>query len=462
MRETFAALAAAIAGDVFLPGDAGHQRARKMFIGRRDEVVPAAVVACACAADVVTTLAFVRRHEIPFAVRGGGHSFAEHSTSDGVVVDLGGLDAVEVRDDRVVVGAGVRVGALTDRLARDGLVVPVGWCRSVGVLGAVLGGGYGVLGRYYGLGADHLLAARVLLADGRIVRASAEEHPDLFWALRGAGGGSFGVLLSVELRTRPAVPLVTIGATWPNDRAADVVDAWQRYAPAAPREVNVELSLYAADFPDEAPVVALFGAVVGDTPEAAHAVLAHFPDAEEHRVATLPPQVAAAFCDYPGDAAEHVLASLPAGERAALRLSRAEFFARPLPRPMLAALTTHLARDRAYGVYRDLELIPWGGAIAAPHGGPIAHRDEAFLVKHSVQTGTHATDATRAAATAWVTDSWAITHPAGTGRGYPNYPDPTRPADPAYYYGAHLPTLREVKATYDPADVFRSGIALHS
>jgi FAD/FMN-containing dehydrogenase len=456
----FAALAAAVAGEVFLPGDAGHQQARKMFIGRRDEVVPAAVVACACESDVDITLAFVRRHGIPFAVRGGGHSFAEHSTCDGVVVDLGGLDTIEVRDGRVAVGAGVRVGALTDRLARDGLLVPVGWCRSVGVVGAVLGGGYGVLGRYYGLGADHLLAARVLLSDGRIVLATAGEHADLFWALRGAGGGTFGVVLSMELRTRPAVPLVTLAATWPLDGAADVVDTWQHYAPAAPREVNVELSLYAPDFPDEAPAIALFGAVAGDDPRTAQAVLARFPDPAEHRMTALPPAEAATFCDYPGDAAEHVLPRLPAGERAALRLSRAEFSARPLPRPTLDALVAHLVRDRVYGVYRDLELIPWGGAIAAGTGGPIAHRDQPFLVKHTVQTGTRATDAVRAAATAWVDGSWALTHPDGADRGYPNYPNLARAADPGHQYGEHLPRLREVKAAYDPADVFRSGIRL--
>lgn len=452
MTDRFADLAAAVTGAVHLPGDAGHQHARKMFIGRQDEVVPAAVVACASEADVVAACEFVRGNGIPFAVRGGGHSFAEHSTSAGVVVDLAGLDTIEVRDGRVSVGAGVRVGALADRLAADELVTPVGWCRSVGVVGAVLGGGYGVLSRYYGFGADHLLAARVLLADGRIVRAGADEHQDLFWALRGAGGGTFGVVLSVELRTRPAVPLVTLSATWPIEQATRVLDLWQHYAPAAPDGVNLELSLYASDFPDEGPAVALFGVVVGDETD----VLARFPDGE-HRVTALSAAQAATFCEYPGDAAEHVLPRLPAGERAALRLSHAEFFADPIPVATLDALTAHLAADRVYGVYRDLELIPWGGALSAG-GGAIAHRDQAFLVKHSVQTGTRASAGTRVAAEDWVTGSWAITHPSGTGRGYPNYPATGH--DPAHYYGTHHARLREVKAAYDPRDVFRSGIRL--
>src|SRR6202008_3959105 len=132
---------------------------------------------------------------------------------------------------------------------------------------------------------------------------------------------------------------------------------------------------------------------------------------------TLPATAAATFCDYPGDAAEHTLPRLPAGERAALRLSHAEFFAHPVPRPTLDALAAHLVQDRVYGVYRDLELIPWGGAIAAPAGGPIAHRDKAFLVKHTVQTGTRATVQSRAAAAAWVGESYAITHHEGAAAG---------------------------------------------
>jgi FAD/FMN-containing dehydrogenase len=188
-----------LTGAVHRPGDPGYQHARKLFIGRRGETLPAAVASCADEADVVAALAYARAKGMPFAIRGGGHSFAEHSTSDGLVVDLAGLSTVEPDGGHVTVGAGVRVGALTDALAEHDLVVPVGWCRSVGVLGAVLGGGYGVLGRYYGLGADRLLSARVLLADGQVVTASTAEHPDLFWALRVAGGGNFGVVLSATL-----------------------------------------------------------------------------------------------------------------------------------------------------------------------------------------------------------------------------------------------------------------------
>jgi FAD/FMN-containing dehydrogenase len=440
----------------YRPGDPGYQQARKLFIGRQREVLPEAVVECATEADVAAALEHVRSNGLPFAVRGGGHSFAEHSTSDGVVLDLAGLDGIDVRPDTVVVGAGVRVGTLTDALAGSARVAPVGWCRSVGVVGAVLGGGYGVLGRYYGLGADHLVSARVLLADGRVVRASADGEPDLFWALRGAGGGNFGVALSVELRTRPSVPLVSVQATWPWERVVDVVDAWQSLAPSAAREVNLELSVYASDFPDEPPAVALFGVVVGSS---AGAVLASFEALAGTPASTLATELtateAARHHDYPGDAAEHVLPRLPPGERPGLRLARSEFFTTPLPRAALTAVTEHLAHQRVYGVYRDLELIPWGAALSSDAGGAFAHRDARFLVKHTVQTGCRATDETRAVATDWVDRSWGHTHPFGTGGSYPNYPDATLTDWATVYYGRNLPRLLDVKSRYDPNGLFR-------
>jgi FAD/FMN-containing dehydrogenase len=439
----------------YRPGDPGYQQARKLFIGSHTEILPTAVLECESEADVVAALGLARG--APFAIRGGGHSFAEHSTSDGLVLDLSGLTRVEVLDETVIVGAGVRVGALTDTLAPLGLVVPVSWCRSVGVVGAVLGGGHGVLGRYYGLGADHLVSATVLLAGGEVVRAAEDEHRDLFWALRGAGGGNFGVVLSVELRTRPSVALTAIQATWPYERVVDVVAAWQHVAPFAAREVNLELSVHASDFPDEEPTVTLFGVVVG-SPADAHTMLAAFADragrASSTVCTTLSTVNAARHCDYPRDAAEHILPKLPTGERPALRQARSEFFAGPMPRAVLTELTEHLARDRVHGVQRDLELIPWGAALSEPHDGAFAHRSARFLVKHTVRTGSRASTEIRAAATNWVDRSWSLTHAIGSGGSYVNYPDLALKDWARTYYGLNLPRLLDIKKAYDPGAVF--------
>ena len=441
-----------LACPVHRPGDAGYQRARKLFLGVRDEVLPRAVIACDTEADVAKALAYARDHGVPFALRGGGHSPVEHSTSDGLVIDLSGLDSVDLGDGAVTVGAGVRVGELADRLADDGLLVPVGWCRSVGVVGAVLGGGYGVYGRYYGLGVDHLVSARVLLADGRVVVASADAEPELFWALRGAGGGAFGAVLSVRLRTRPAVPATAVRVNWDHEYAAAVIDAWQHIAPTAAPEVNLELSVRAAEDADEPPEVTAFGVVVG-TPSDAEAVLSGFTARAGVPVlpafAELPAAAAARHCDRPGDPDGHGLPSLPAGQRPGLRIAKAEFFTAPLPAIAGVALADHIACGRDPGVARELEFVPWGGALARGRDCAFRHRDPAFLVKHGVRTRAAARDA----AQAWVAASWGITHPHGTGRAYQNLPDPDLPA--TAYFGADGPRLQDVKRQYDPRGLFR-------
>ena len=214
--------------------------------------------------------------------------------------------------------------------------------------------------------------------------------------------------------------------------------------------MNLELSLYASDFPAEAPGVALFGVVVGDSP-----TLEAYPPPETIEYTPLSPRDAARHCDYPGDAAEHVLPRLPEGEaRPALRLARSEFFTAPMPGGLVGELTAHLARDRDYGVYRDLELIPWGGALSASAEGAFAHRDALFLVKHTVQTGCRASDELRDAAHAWVDHSWSLAHGAGSGRTYPNYPDSAVDDWPAAYHGTNLARLLEIKHRYDPDGVF--------
>jgi FAD/FMN-containing dehydrogenase len=158
-----------LAGQVVVPADPLYEWTRKPFIARFDDVLPQLVVRCAAPDDAVEALAFADRHELPIAIRSGGHCFAGYSSTSGLLIDVTLLNQVTVDGDTAVVGAGARVGAMTERLAEHNRVVPCGSCPSVGVGGTTLGGGLGVLGRLYGLTCDHLLAAQVVLADGRVV-----------------------------------------------------------------------------------------------------------------------------------------------------------------------------------------------------------------------------------------------------------------------------------------------------
>jgi FAD/FMN-containing dehydrogenase len=453
------ALAGGLHGSLVRPGDPEYTSVRKPFAGRFDDALPTAVVRCATAEDVVASLAFARTHDMPFALRSGGHSFADWSSTRGLLIDLGPLDTVRLDGHDATVGPGVRLGVLAGRLAAADRTVPCGWCPGVGAAGAVLGGGYGVLGRLYGLGADHLLAAQVALADGGLVWCDAERDPDLFWALRGAGGGLFGAVTALVLMTRPVVPATVFMCRWSYRHAAAVVAAWLRLAPSAPDEINAELVLTATEQPDEQPYVTVFGAAVGG---AAAFLDAFRPPPDDAATRELAGRDAACHHEYPGEAEGVIISGPPPDARPGLQANKSEFFDATLPADTVGALVAHFAADRVRGESRDLEFIPWGGA----HGRvpadatAFAHRGARFMLKHAVQVGYLATDERRWAAHRWVTASWAITRPHGSGGVYPNYPDPALPPWDRAYHATNLDRLRAVKARYDPADLFRPGAGL--
>lgn len=445
MTAVFSRLAAALDGTLALPGAPSHDAARLPLV-RDAEHVPAAVVRCASARDVATAVRFASDAGLPFAVRGGGHSFADRSSTTGLLVDLGALDHVEVRDT-VTVGPGVRVAALDRALAARDLVVPVGWCPGVGVVGAALGGGFGPFGRLHGLACDHIVAAEVVLADGRIVRADE----DLLWALRGAGGGQFGVVTSLELRTHQASRAVAFDLTWTAEHAEQVLTAWQDWAPAAPDSLNAELVLAAGRNPDTAALAVVFGVSVHGEPDLAPLLrrvgVAPLRDRRSVRAPTDHSYAGAPVDPRPPGPP-------PPGTPAGRRVVRSEYFDRPLPPEAIGALVDHFRSARVPGQYREIEFVPWRGAYARPADAAFAHRTPSFLVEHNADatTGDHVAT--------WVGRSWSLLHPWGTGAVYPNYPDPDLTDWARAYHGAGLDRLVEVKRAYDPRDLFTSAQSL--
>jgi hypothetical protein len=222
------------------PGDAGYDEARAVHNGMIDRH-PGLLVRVRTAGDVADAIAFGRRHDVAIAVRGGGHNGGGLGVvDDGIVIDLSGLDSIEVDAgaQTVVVGGGCAWGAVDQATTEQGVVVPSGIISTTGVGGLTLGGGLGYLTRRYGLTVDSLIAAEVVLADGSQVRASATEHPDLFWALRG-GGGNFGVVTSFEFRAHPLPATVLAGPTlWPIEQLPEVMRFYREFLPEAPRSTN--------------------------------------------------------------------------------------------------------------------------------------------------------------------------------------------------------------------------------
>jgi len=451
------ALQGAIAGEVVLPGSPAYEVVRKPAIARFDEVRPQAVVRCASPADVAATISLAGRSGLHTVARSGGHCFAGRSSTRGVVVDVTPMHSVMLAHGQATIGAGARLGEVYDALAAHGLTIAAGCGPTVGIAGLVLGGGLGILGRRHGLTCDQLLAARVVLADGRVVDCDQHHDPELFWALRGAGGGSFGVVTSLLFRTLPARAATSFHLRWPHTRAAAVVDAWQAWSPDAPDELAASLLLTAGGLAD--PVVHLIGAMLGsesDTtgllgelvaragadPLAASCTHASYRETKRH-LAELGDQLAEPQPDGPA----------PPGHP----YSKSEFFRQTLPAEAIAALLHDFQAGRAPGQVRELDFSPWGGAYnrVPEDATAFAHRGERFLVKHAVVVDPGASAAETEAARAWLQRSWASLHRWGSGRVYPNFPDPDLADWARAYHAGNLERLLRVKRRYDPDDFFR-------
>jgi FAD/FMN-containing dehydrogenase len=252
-------LAAGIRGDLIRPGDEGYDAARAVYNAMIDKH-PAAIARCRDAADVIACVQFARASGVPIAVRGGGHNAGGLGVADGaLVVDLSSLRSttVDPAHRTVRADAGCTWGDVDHATVAFGLATPSGFVSSTGVAGLTLGGGLGYLSRRYGLTVDNLLAADVVLADGRFVTASADSHPDLFWALRG-GGGNFGIVTSFTFRCQPIGEHGTIiGGPVLYDFAdtAAVMRWYRELLPSLPEELSGWIALLtippAPPFPEE-------------------------------------------------------------------------------------------------------------------------------------------------------------------------------------------------------------------
>jgi FAD/FMN-containing dehydrogenase len=234
------ALAELIAGEIITPDHPGYESARRVWNGMIDKR-PAAIVRCAGADDVAHALRFAAEYGLPLAVRGGGHNVAGTAVADdGIVVDLSPMRAVTLDASRRTVHAqGGATWADVDRVTAPlGLATPGGVVSETGVAGLALNGGVSHQRRLHGMTVDNLVSAQVVLADGRQVRASADEHSDLYWALRG-GGGNFGVVVAFELRLHKLGPeIYGLNVAYPLDDAGRVLKGWRDAVAGAADEIS--------------------------------------------------------------------------------------------------------------------------------------------------------------------------------------------------------------------------------
>jgi FAD/FMN-containing dehydrogenase len=449
-ESAWQALDAAVDGEVVRPDDDGYAEASVLFNRRFDDLRPAAVVLVTSAADVAECLRFAQAHGIPLAVRSGGHSYAGWSSGNGrLVVDVRRMNDIGVQPGHALIGAGARLGDVYAALDEHGVTISGGTCPSVGVSGLTLGGGHGLLSRAYGLSCDNLVEATVVTADGAVRTCSAEQEPDLFWALRGAGNGSLGVVTELRLRTHAVHESSSADLVWPWARAADVLAAWQDWAPDLPDEMWAALRLQKDA---SGPSVSVVAFALGGHDDLADR-LATLPEGRtRHEIRTEPHH-----CTVRRFAGE---TSGP-GERPSYDV-RSDFFARSMPAEAIgAAITT--VENAPDGVVASMAAVAMGGAVnrRPVHETAFVHRHHRFLAQYEASwdplddASTEGPASADADAEDWLGAIHSAMRPYASGEAYQNDFDPRLPDWRHAYYGSAADRLAELKLRYDPDRIFR-------
>lgn len=447
LASALAPLADALGDRLLTPSAAAFAETAALFVAGPART-PAAIARVRTTEEVVAVLAVAREAGLPLAVRGGGHHQARHGLVDGgIVLDLRLMDGVEI-DTEARVGhaqGGVLAGAYTAAAGAYGLATGFGDAGTVGVGGITLGGGIGFLSRHDGLTVDNLLGAEVVLADGRVVQANADENPDLYWALRG-GGGNFGVVTRLDLRLRE-IGTVTGGMMmW--EPTPDALATVLRTFAEGPDEfagmVNVMIAPPAPMVPAELrgkPVIM--------------ALLVHSGTAAEAEEVLAPLRalgpVLAGVQEMPYPAMFEGEGGPPSG---AVGDARTGFLGSGAWSPDEAWAAAAIDAVSTAGGPAALNIRAMGGAIGRvdPAATAFAHRDPAFMV--TVYKGAPSVEAF-SAASEWVASTAEAL--GVSGRGYVNFMGTATEQDVHNAYPeATLERLREVKRAYDPGNLFAS------
>lgn len=450
-EESLAQLRAALGGPVLIDGDPGYDESRIIFNATYCHCRPALIAKCAGTADVVEAVNFAREHSLLTAIRAGGHGIPGFATCEGgLVIDLTLMNAVLVDADQRV--ARVQGGATLRDLDREtqwaGLVVPAGVVSVTGVAGLTLGGGLGWLHRKYGLSCDNLRSVEVVLADGRVVRASSERHQDLFWAIQG-GGGNFGVVTEFEFDAHQLGPTVTLALTvYPLEEVAEILPKWRAWTETIPEEVTSRIVMFTPpEHPSLPPEILgrdgmLIGAVYAGGPEEAEPFL----DPVRHWATPL--------VDMSGPLSfrslQTMLDLIGPGELGGYWKSA---YIDEMTDDFIEVIVRR-AQDRPTP-QTVTQLITMGGAV-----GRLAATDTAFgdrsaryiLSAESVWYDPKDGDA----CTTWARGLVAEAEALGLARGtYLNFSGESDATSRNAQYGENLGRLRQVKREYDPDNLFR-------
>lgn len=405
--------------------------------------------------DVQAAVRFAREHDVPLAIRSGGHSYAGWSSGGSpraLVVDLRPLNGVQVSGAQATLGSGVALAAAYAGLADAGRAVPGGSCATVGLGGLTLGGGVGVLTRAFGLTSDNVNSIELVNADGDVVTANAQTDTDLFWALRG-GGGRLGVVTSFTMDTHPAPVVHTFYRRWSAYAATQVIPAWQDWITSADRRAWSTLKLLGGATHPGGPALLLSGTWIGPAgTNPLPQLLAQCPAPLGSYDSTV--TYGQAMASYAGCTGIPVSQCNTGPGGALQREALAATSHVASSKLTTAAISTIVETVGATpGSLKEagISIDSLGGAAddIAPDATAWSHRGALFTVQYTATV----TDASRIQrAQNWARHLRATMTPSWGEAGYVNYVDPIVPS--SAYFGDHLGRLQSIKRTVDPSGVF--------
>lgn len=430
------------------PDDPTYDEARALFNAMIDKR-PALIARCETADDVAAVIRFAREHDLPLAVHGGGHNGGGlGSVDDGIVCDVSPMKAISVdpASRTVRVGAGCVWGEVDAATQPHNLAVPTGIISTTGVAGLTLGGGHGYLSRRHGLTIDNLLSAELVLADGSRVTASADENPDLFWAIRG-GGGNFGVVTEFTFVAHPLETVVGGPTFWAIEDTDELLAAYREWLPSAPRNVSGFFNFHtippAEPFPEAIHLRKVCGIVwcIDASDEEAEQAMAPMLSLAEplmHGVGRMPIAALNSAFDglyHPGD-----------------QWYWRGDFVREIPDEAIAR--NREWNERMPTFKSGSHLYPVNGAVH-----DVAADETAFAFRDAnwsqVFIGVDGDPAQAAALREWTVGYWEALHPYSAGGAYVNFMMEEGQARVKATYGPNHARLAQVKAAYDPDNVFR-------
>jgi FAD/FMN-containing dehydrogenase len=437
----FQDLADGFDGEVILPSSPDYDARRAVWNGMIDRR-PACIAICKNVSDVQKAVKFARANNLTLAVRGGGHNAAGLSSVDGgLVIDLRGMRDVVVDPARKIAraGGGATWGDFDNATAAHGLAAIGGVVSTTGVAGLTLGGGLGWLMRSYGLACDNMVGAEVVTADGRVLRASASENPDLFWALRG-GGGNFGVVTTFEFQLHDVSTVLGGMLIYPISRARDVLRLYRDVTRSAPDALTVFAAMMHT--PDGVPVVALALCYNGPVNEGERAIAA---------IRSFGSPIAGEVGPIPYTALQSMLdAGFPSG----LQVHWRSEFAAALPDELIDALVA--AFKDVKSPLSALLIEQFGGAVKRIPSDATAF-DQRDATYNLVIVSRWMTPGDAEPNVQWARSTSDAVKPFGTGTVYVNYigagetPDRVR----ASFSPEKFARLASIKLRYDPTNLFR-------